>query len=138
MRLVVQRLYEGELLKERIEQIVHEHRLTAATVISAVGSLNTARIRMAGAQPNNEDIRSYEGPFEIVSLIGNLGQGRTHLHLAFSDSDGQVIGGHLKEGCIVHTTVELVLAVEDGLHFSESTDPKTGFGELHITGGDHP
>jgi predicted DNA-binding protein with PD1-like motif len=43
-----------------------------------------------------------------------------------------VIGGHLKEGSIVHTTVELVLAVDDSLRFSEENDPDTGFGELKI------
>jgi uncharacterized protein len=126
------RLHEGEALKESIEAIVRERKLSSAVVLSAVGSLSRARIRMSGAKPDKQDIRDYDGAFEIVSLIGNLGQNRTHLHIAISDQDGQVVGGHLKEESIVHTTVELVLAVEDNLTFSEEIDPETGFGELKI------
>jgi len=97
-----------------------------------VGSLNTAALRMAGAESGKQDIRKLEGPFEIVSLIGNIGVGRTHLHMSVSDKEGRVLGGHVKEGCEVHTTVELVLAVEDNLVFGEENDLRTGFGELEI------
>jgi predicted DNA-binding protein with PD1-like motif len=128
MRMVAIRLHEGQDLKESIEKVVREQKLSSATIIGAVGSLGHARIRMAGAKPDKQDIRDYAGTFEIVSLIGNLG----HVHIALSDSEGVVIGGHLKEGSLVHTTVELVLAVEDDLKFSEEVDPATGFGELKI------
>jgi uncharacterized protein len=132
MRMVVTRLREGQDLKQSIERIVKAMDLSAATVISAVGSLNSATLRMAGAEMGRQDIRTLDGPFEIVSLIGNVGQNRTHLHMSVSDKDGVVAGGHVKEGCAVHTTVELVLAVEDKLTFGEENDPKTGFGELSI------
>jgi hypothetical protein len=132
MRMIAVRIREGQDLKQAIEEVVREQKLPSATVISGVGSLNRARIRMAGASAGNQDIRSIEGPVEIVSLIGNLGPKRTHLHLSVSDKEGGVVGGHLKEDSIVHTTVELVLAVEDSLHFDEEADPQTGFGELRI------
>ncbi|HEY1835962.1 MAG TPA: PPC domain-containing DNA-binding protein [Candidatus Saccharimonadales bacterium] len=126
------RLHEGQDLKLAIEEFVCGRKLSSATIISAVGSLSHARMRMAGAQPEKQDIRDYGGSFEIVSLIGNLGKNRTHLHIAISDSVGKVVGGHLKEGSIVHTTVELVIAAERGLAFSEAIDPETGFGELKV------
>lgn len=132
MRLIATRLHEGDDLKQAIEAVVQTRQLASATIISGVGSLNAAVMRMAGAQAEKQDIRTLEGPFEIVSLIGNLGQGRTHLHMAISDKDGNVIGGHVKEGCEVHTTVEVVLAVDDGLVFGEELDEHTGFGELQI------
>ncbi len=134
MRLYATRLHEGDLLKESIEKFVRENRLSAATIISAVGSLNTAVIRMAGAEPSKQDIRTLKGPFEIVSLIGNLGPERTHLHISVSDNNGAVIGGHLKEDSVVHTTVELVVAAEETLQFSEELDADTGFGELKVEG----
>ena len=133
MRMVAIRLREGADLKQQIEHVIREQKLSSAAVISAVGSLSHVRVRMAGAKPDAQDIRDYDGLFEIVSLIGNLGQDRTHLHIAFSDNNGVVIGGHVKEGSVVHTTVELVLAVDDALKFSEEVDAKTGFGELRIT-----
>lgn len=132
MKIVAKRLKEGEDLKLVIEKLVSDENLSAAIVISAVGSLSHARLRMPGAKPDEQDIRDYEGPFEIASLLGNLGQSRTHLHMSVSDSESRVIGGHLKEGSIVHTTVELVLATDDSLEFSEEADPKTGFGELKV------
>ncbi len=130
--MVATRLREGQDLKVTLEKLVKAMNLSAVTVISAVGSLNTATLRMAGAQADAQDIRVLEGPFEIVSLIGNLGQERTHLHMSISDKNGTVMGGHIKEGCEVHTTVEIVLAVENKLVFSETEDTTTGFGELDI------
>jgi uncharacterized protein len=132
VRMVAVRLHEGQDLKAAIEALVAEQKLSSATIVSAVGSLSYARLRMAGAQPDKQDIRDYDGRYEIVALIGNIGKGRTHLHLAMSDQDGQVIGGHLKEGTIVHTTVELVIMTDDKIEFSEETDKATGFGELKI------
>lgn len=132
MRMVATRLREGQDLKGSVERLVAALKLSSATVISGVGSLNTATLRMAGAEAGKQDIRTLEGPFEIVSLTGNLGPGRTHLHMSISDKDGNVTGGHVKEGCVVHTTLELVLAVEDKLTFTEEIDPATGFGELKI------
>jgi predicted DNA-binding protein with PD1-like motif len=132
MRLIARRLIKGEDLKAAIEAVVAEYKLSSATILSAVGSLSHARIRMSGAQPDKQDIRDLDGPFEIVSLIGNLGPRRSHLHIAVADSDGVVTGGHLKEGSIVHTTVELVLATDYKLTFDEEIDSKTGFGELKV------
>jgi predicted DNA-binding protein with PD1-like motif len=134
MRMVVTRLREGQDLRRSVEQLVKVLGVPAATVISGVGSLNVATLRMAGAEAGKEDIRTLRGPFEIVSLIGNLGPERSHLHMAVSDADGQVIGGHVKDGCEVHTTVELTLAVEDKLLFGEELDSSTGYGELSIRG----
>lgn len=133
MHMLATRLHEGQDLKKAIEAFVQEQHISAGTVISGVGSLNVARLRMAGASADNQDILDYPGPLEIASLIGNVGQNRTHLHMSVSDWEGQLYGGHLKEGCIVHTTVELVIAVSDDLQFSEEADPETGFGELSIT-----
>lgn len=133
MKLVAFRLVQGSLLKESLEHFIKSEAISSATIISAVGSLSEVRIRMAGAAPGRQDIREYTGSFEIVSLIGNLGIDRTHLHVSFSDSEGQVVGGHLKEGAIVHTTVEVVLATDKSLTFSEEIDDNTGFGELKVT-----
>lgn len=52
---------------------------------------------------------SYTGKFEIVSLTGTLSAGCHHLHVAMADSTGAVFGGHLLPGCVVRTTVEIVL-----------------------------
>jgi hypothetical protein len=132
MRMLAIRLRRGEDVKAAVEAFVSEQKISAGTIISAVGCLSRARLRMAGATADKQDVRDYDEPLEIVSLVGNVSQKRMHLHLALSDSDGKVIGGHMKDGCIVDTTLELVIAAEDKLEFNEETDEQTGFGELAI------
>ncbi len=132
MHLVAKRLTPGKDLKQTIIEFAAEKNIAAGAIISAVGSLSFANIRMAGAQPDKQDVRELAGPFEIVSLIGTVGIDGEHLHISLSDKDGKVIGGHLKDGCLVETTVELVIAVEDRLEFRRDVDPTTGFKELSV------
>lgn len=132
MHLVAKRLTPGKDLKQTIIEFAAEKNIAAGAIISAVGSLSIANIRMAGAQPDKQDVRELAGPFEIVSLIGTVGIDGEHLHISLSDKDGKVIGGHLKDGCLVETTVELVIAVEDRLEFRRDVDPTTGFKELSV------
>ncbi len=86
---------------------------------------------MAGATNTDDGIVEFEGPLEIVSLMG-IPQGSMHMHISLSRRDGSVVGGHMKYGCIVETTVELVLLEDETQHFSREVDPTTGFDELVI------
>jgi predicted DNA-binding protein with PD1-like motif len=133
MRMLATRLHRGQDVKASIEAFVREQKISAGAIISAVGCLSQARLRMADATSDKQEVRDYNQPLEVVSLIGNVGQERMHLHLALSDANGKVVGGHMKDGCIVDTTLELVIAVDDSLEFSEEPDPRTGFGELKIS-----
>jgi len=133
MKLLATRLRQDMDLKTAICEFAVQQKVTAGVVVAAVGSLGKATIRMAGAAPGQQDIREYEGPLEIVSLIGTVSKdGAAHLHISISNKEGEVSAGHLKEGCIVHTTVELVLACEDSLTFTREPDAETGFDELSI------
>jgi len=127
------RMNEGDDLKQKVINFVVENNLQSAVIACAVGSLSQASIRMAGALPGKQDVRQFKGAFEIVSLIGTVApDGLCHLHISISDKDGQVIGGHVKEGCIVHTTVELSLLSDDEIRFSRQIDTITGFDELSV------
>lgn len=131
--MIATRLQEGQDLKKSICDFVANKNLKSACIISAVGSLSKAKIRMAGASPDNEDIRAYEGTYEIVSLTGTVdSKGKSHIHISISDEEGNVTGGHLKDECIVHTTVELVLLDDENILFSREKDEATGFDELNI------
>jgi predicted DNA-binding protein with PD1-like motif len=52
--------------------------------------------------------------------------------MSVSDADGRVLGGHVARGCIVRTTVEILLALLPEHAFSREADPQTGFMELFI------
>ena len=81
---------------------------------------------------NQKDTHTLEGHFEIVSLAGTLGPDGLNLHMAVSDEKGVTTGGHVVEGCVVFTTVELVIGEAVGLIFHREADPLTTFKELSI------
>lgn len=122
------RLRPGDDLREELEKLTALAPLRAGVVLSAVGSLTRLALRCADRK--EETVRA--GKFEIVSLTGTLGPDGCHLHLAVSDGDGVTLGGHLLPGCVVYTTVELVVGDAVGLIFHRELDSATGFRELSI------
>ena len=124
----VTRLSPGTDLKRALQEAVAAHGIKAATLSSCVGSLSVAHLRLASAQKT----QSFDGPFEIVSLVGTLCRDGVHLHISLADAQGQVIGGHLLEGNIIHTTAEISLTLYEDINFSRPHDAETGYGELAI------
>lgn len=132
MKNLAFRLHPGQLLKEEIESKTHEMGIKAGCLLSVVGSLKNANLRMAQALPDHDVVKEFKGPFEIVSGTGTLSEQGYHIHIAISDAQGKVLGGHLKGGCIVNTTVEIVIAILDGVVFKRELDEETGYDELKI------
>lgn len=81
---------------------------------------------MAGAQ----SVLNLTEPLEIVSLTGTVCPTGAHLHISASKVSGEVVGGHLLDGCLVETTAEVVLAVLNEWKFKREVDPSTGYLEL--------
>lgn len=128
MRVYALRLRPGQDLRKEIERFTRERGIRAGFIITTVGSLRKAALRLA----DKSDSTSFEGKFEIVSLVGTLGQDGVHLHASISDGTGRTIGGHLVEGCEIYTTAEIVIGDGTGLVFSRETDKLTGYKELTI------
>lgn len=126
------RLKPNQDLKTELEKLVNENGIKSGFIATCVGSLHRVTIRMAGAKPENQDIRTLEGHFEIVSLVGTISVSGTHLHISVSDEDGSVIGGHLKEGSLVTTTAEIVIGYDEAITFNRVLDEETGFDELSV------
>jgi uncharacterized protein len=134
MRHVVVRLRPGADLKRELLDLAARERVAAGWVVTCVGSLSEVRLRLAGAAEH----ATHQGTFEIVALTGTLEHGGGHLHLAVADDRGQTLGGHLADGCLVRTTAEVVLAVDDRLEFTREHDPATGYDELVIRDATKP
>jgi hypothetical protein len=115
-------------LKKELNLLTKEKNISAGFIVSCVGSLKTAKLRLA----DEEVIKEYNEKFEIVSLVGTLSQDGLHLHISLSDKEGNVIGGHLKEGCVIYTTAELIIGEEESLRFCRKLDEETNFKELVI------
>src|SRR6185295_3810174 len=107
------RLTPGQDLMDAIESFVLQNRIEAGCILSGVGSLTRAVLRLA----NRDVYNQYEGFFEIVSLTGTGSLHGSHLHIAFSDGEGATIGGHLVSGCKIYTTAEIVIIAFSNLIF---------------------
>jgi len=124
------RLHPGEDPKVELMKYVQAHKLKAASVVSAVGSLKVTFLRYA----NQKNAVKLDGFREVLSLSGSLGSSSgSHLHLSVSDSQGLTLGGHLVEGSQVYTTLEIVLLAYPELEFARVLDPKTTYEELSIS-----
>lgn len=123
------RLKPEEDLKQSLLRYCIDQKIEAAYMLSCVGSLRRTTIRFA----NQPEGTVFEQPLEIVSLEGTLSQHGVHLHIAVSNSEGQVIGGHLMDGSTIYTTAEIVLGIVPDTIFKREIDPLTGYRELSIT-----
>lgn len=128
------RLKPGQEIKDFLLNFVKVKKLGAPFVLSCVGSVTQATLRLANASidtPN--EIIEVKGRHEIVSLVGTLAD-EGHLHASLSDKDGNVIGGHVMGNMKVFTTAEVVIGNCDTLLFTRETDDETGFDELVVRG----
>jgi len=130
MKTYAFRLRSGQDLRGEIDKFVREKNIKAGVILTCVGNLQKAVLRMADAK----EIKTYEddGSFEIVSLVGTVEAGNSHLHISISDKEGNVFGGHLKEGSIVGVTAEIVVGELEGLSFHRELDEDTGYDELVV------
>ena len=129
MKVVPLRLHPGEDLRRALEAWMGEQQQQAGCMISAVGSLSVAQLRLAGAS----ETTTICGELEIISLSGTLSPDGAHLHIAIVDNSGAVIGGHLGPGSLVRTTAELVIGLLPEWRFQRELDPATGYAELRIS-----
>jgi predicted DNA-binding protein with PD1-like motif len=128
MKLLPIRLLPGQDLRDALQEALRACGCSAAFVLQGIGSLDGASLRMAGASTP----LCLSGELEILTLAGTLSADGPHLHIALSDPDGIVTGGHVAPGCIVRTTAEILLALLPELQFTRAPDPVTGYDELVI------
>lgn len=128
MKTHVFRLRPGQNFREEIDKYVREQNIHAGIIFTCVGNLTKAILRMANAKV----IKTWEGSFEIVSIVGTLEAGNSHIHVCLSDEAGNTFGGHLKDGSIVGVTAEVVIGEIEDLEFSREFDESTGYKELIV------
>jgi predicted DNA-binding protein with PD1-like motif len=119
MKLLVFRLHPGQDLKLAIDTFASEHALTSGFIITCVGSLKKAAIRLA----DQSETSIYTGKFEILSLSGTYSRDGSHYHISL---------GHLMEGSQVDTTAEIVMGALPEVVFGREIDSDTGSDELII------
>jgi predicted DNA-binding protein with PD1-like motif len=122
------RLSPGDDLKLALERLHAQAGWGASFVVAGIGSLDRAAVRYAG----EPDAQLIEGRYEILTLQGSLSMDGAHLHIAISDAQGRVTGGHVRPGCRIATTAEILVAQLPGFRFAREDDAATGYPELVI------
>lgn len=128
MKLYPLRLRPGQDLKRELVAFAVRKGLQAGIIVTCVGSLRRAALRLA----DRPETTIYEAKYEILSLVGTLSLDGPHLHVALSDGDGRTIGGHLQDGSLIYTTAEIIVGELEQFTFTRPIDPETSFDELTI------
>lgn len=122
------RLVPRDDLRAGIDSFVIANNIQAGVILTCIGNLQKAVLRMA----DEHIIKTYEGSHEILSLSGTVEAGNSHLHISISDAEGTVFGGHLKMGSIVGITAEIVIGELENTVFKRELDERTDFEELVV------
>ena len=120
------RLSPGDDLRRTLEGVVGDG--PGSFVVCGIGSLDQARLRLAG----NDIETSVDVPVEILSLTGSLSKDGAHLHVAVAVSTGRTHAGHLSYGNVVRTTAEILIADLRDWEITREIDERTGYRELAI------
>lgn len=116
-------------LKTSLLEFCADAHIQTGVIISAVGSLTEAVLRSADGKTEH----ALTGPFEVTSLSGTITNDKAHLHISLFDNQFNAYGGHVKAGCLVHTTMEIaVLDLSEHYETERSYDPETGYDELRV------
>ena len=125
-QLHVLRMLPGEDVRAELERWCADNALEAGCVVSAVGSVSIAVLRMAGRNEGS----TLTGSMEVCTLSGTLSRHGMHLHMAVADAEGRMHGGHMLSGCTVRTTLEVVVQEIGGLAMHRRHDARSGYPEL--------
>lgn len=128
IRAIAKRFQAGTDFKAALEEMVQDEKIEAGVLLSVVGSLTKATLRTPSGA-----IKVLTEPLEIVSGTGTVGSAGMHVHISVSDGEGATSGGHLLGGCIVRTTLELVVQdLSSEMIFDRVLDEDTGYRELVV------
>lgn len=122
------KLAPNDDLRNSLEQFCITQNIMSGGIISSVGSFRQVNLRKA----NSNSFYEKKTPHEVLSLSGLISNKGIHVHAMVADEEARVFGGHLSQGNLVFTTIELVIAVFPEIHFLREFDSSTGYKELLI------
>lgn len=126
-------LSRGDDVLSGLTEFAETNHVTCAH-FTAIGGVNGVRIGCYDRAKQMYHIIPVKGQCETVSFIGNIAlfndKPTVHVHMAVSQSDGTVRGGHLFHAN-VWPTLEIMLTVEP-TPISKKKEEDTGFALLDL------
>ena len=110
------RINKGEEIVEKLKELCKKEDIKVAE-ITGLGASNLVEIGLFNVNTKEYKTTTFEGMFEITSLIGNAtrkdGEVYLHLHINVSDETGNTKGGHLVR-CNISATSEIIVNKIEG------------------------
>lgn len=111
------RLDPGEEISESLTQICKTEDIRLATV-TGLGAVNAAQLGLFDTEKKQYYSCTYEGMYEIASLMGSItrkdGEPYLHLHMVIGNpATGECHGGHMNRG-VISATGEIFLQLLEG------------------------
>ena len=129
MKPYLLRLKPNQDIKLELLKYAQERNIKTASIVSAVGSVSSMKVRIADGRTIVSDTHNRE----VLSLSGTLINGKIHTHIGAISTCMDVFGGHLMQGCIVHTTMEITLLdLSEDVQAERIFDSETGYDELNV------
>ncbi len=129
MKPYLLRLKPNQDIKLELLRYAQERNIKTASIVSAVGSVSSMKVRIADGKTIASDTYNRE----VLSLSGTIINGKIHAHIGAISTRMDVFGGHLMEGCIVHTTMEITLLdLSEDVQAERIFDSETGYDELNV------
>lgn len=119
---------EDEDLLLALQKLAKENDIRAGR-IEILGAVKEANVGYFNYKSKEFEFTKYRKILNVVSCHGTFtekdGEPYVHLHVAFSDHDGKMYGGHLTEGTIVKSS-EFTIAIYEGDTAKRVFDPESG------------
>ncbi len=115
--------------KEDIKLALKNLDIDSGSIISGVGSVSKMCCRI----DDGVTVLEHHEPMEIIAFSGTMTKKNLHIHIAGINGKMEMFGGHLMDGCIVNTTMEIViLDFSDEYQNDREFDDATGYDELVV------
>lgn len=112
----VVRIDKDEEILQSIKALAEKESIVLAKV-EALGAVNNVTVGVYNTKQKKYYSNSFEGNFEIVSLLGTINTMNnkfyTHIHMSFGNDKGEVFGGHLYSA-VVSATCEMIVTLING------------------------
>jgi predicted DNA-binding protein with PD1-like motif len=127
------KLDKGEWLMESLTKILTEQDIKHGLVLQGIGMLDDIEIGFYDGQSHRT--RTINAPHELITLGGTVAQYEgdysIHLHVSLGATNGNVVGGHLKDGKVA-VVAEIIIQILDDVVLARKLNTDSNLAELDI------